>query len=105
MQRSLPELNALKSEHKLKFDVYAVHAEGESDRAIALMDSHDVHGKPWGIDFVFGSDALNERLSVAGYPSYYVIDDHARPVAVLIGHPDNTMDILDWLIIEAKKRR
>ena len=55
-------------------------------------------------DFVFGNDSLNKRLNVAAYPSYYVLDDHARPVAVLIGHTDETIDLLDWLIIQAKKR-
>ena len=104
MQRSLPEMNALKSENKLSFPVYAVHAEGPSDKASALMDSTDVHGKPWTLDFVYGDKSLNERLAVAGYPSYYVIDDQARPVALVFGHPEDTIDILEWLIVQAKKR-
>ncbi|MCB1059875.1 MAG: hypothetical protein KDB65_06580 [Calditrichaeota bacterium] len=97
-------MNALNAEHKLPFPFYAIHAEGESDRALALMDSNDVKGRAWTLDFVFGNDSLNKRLNVAAYPSYYVLDDHARPVAVLIGHTDETIDLLDWLIIQAKKR-
>ncbi len=104
MQRSLPEMNALKTENKLPFAMYAVHAEGSSDKALALMDSTDINGKPWKLDFIFGNKELNDRLAVAGYPSYYVIDDHARPVAVVLGHPEGTIDLLDWLIIQAKKR-
>jgi len=104
VQRSLPEMNALKSENKLSFPVYAVHADGAQEKAIALMDSNDAKGKPWTLDFVYGDDALKDRLAIAAYPSYYVIDDHARPVAVLIGHPENTIDMLEWLIIQAKKR-
>ncbi len=104
MQRSLPEMNALTTDNKLPFPVYAVHAEGKSDRALALMDSNDVNGKKWKLDFVFGSKELNDRLAVAGYPSYYVIDDHARPVAVVLGHPEDTIGTLEWLINEAKKR-
>lgn len=97
-------MNALNSEHKLSFPFYAIHAEGESERALALMDSNDVQGRPWTLDFVFGDEALSKRLGVIAYPSYYVLDDHARPVAVLIGHSDDTIDLLEWLIIQAKKR-
>lgn len=104
MQRSLPEMNALKTENKLPFPVYAVHAEGAHEKALALMDTTDVNGKPWKLDFVFGNKELTNRLNVAGYPSYYVIDDRARPVAVVIGHPEGTIDLLEWLIIEARKR-
>lgn len=104
MQRSLPEMNALKTENKLPFPVYAVHAEGAHEKALAIMDSTDANGKPWKLDFVYGDQALKDRLAVAGYPSYYVIDDQARPVAVVLGHPENTIDLLEWLIIEARKR-
>ncbi len=104
MQRSLPEMNALKSENKLPFPVYAVHAEGNSEKANALMDSTDVNGKPWTLDFVYGDKALSERLGVAGYPSYYVIDDRARPRALVYGHPEDTIGTLQWLIEELKKR-
>lgn len=97
-------MNALKTENKLSFPVYAVHAEGASEKALALMDTTDSKGKPWNLDFVFGTKELNERLAVKGYPSYYVIDDQARPVAVVLGHPEGTIDLLEWLIIEARKR-
>jgi len=104
VQRSLPEMNALTTENKLPFPVYAVHAEGKVDKALALMDSTDVNGKPWKLDFVFGDKSLNERLAVAGYPSYYVIDDKARPRAFILGHPEDTVGTLQWLIDEIKKR-
>lgn len=97
-------MNALKTENKLPFPVYAVHAEGAHEKAVALMDTLDSKGKPWMLDFVYGDKELNDRLAVSGYPSYYVIDDKAQPVAVVLGHPDNTIDLLEWLIIEARKR-
>ncbi|MBK6766645.1 MAG: hypothetical protein IPG71_10125 [bacterium] len=56
------------------------------------------------IEFRVQYSDVNKRLGVTGYPSYVVIDDEARPVALLVGHSEATIDLLEWLIIEARKR-
>lgn len=101
---ALPEMNKLAEAGTLPFPFYPVHAEGKNEGGLALMDSNDVTGREWHLNFVFGDQPLNERLSVVAYPSFYVIDNEARPVAILVGHSESTIDILEWLIIEAKKR-
>lgn len=101
---ALPEMNKLADEGKLPFNFYPVHAEGKNEGGLALMDSNDVTGRDWHLNFVFGNDEFNKRLGVTAYPSYYLIDKNARPVAMLIGHSESTIDLLEWLIIEARKR-
>lgn len=104
VRHALPEANRLTEEGKMPFAFYAVHAEGKGDRALALMDSNDVNGKKWQLNFVFGTDELNERLGVTGYPSYYVVDPSGRPRAMLLGYSDTTVETLTWVIEELKRR-
>lgn len=104
VRHALPEANRLTEEGKLPFTFYAVHAEGKIDRALALMDSNDVNGKKWHLNFVFGTDELNERLGVTGYPSYYIVDPSGRPRAMLLGYSDTTVETLSWVIEELKRR-
>lgn len=101
---ALPEMNKRATEGTLPFRFWAVHAEGKNEGGLALMDSNDVKGLDWKLNFVFSTPDFNKRLGITAYPSYVVIDDKGRPVAMLVGHSESTIDLLEWLIIEARKR-
>jgi hypothetical protein len=98
-------MNKLTLENKLPFKFYAVHAEGDKPEARALIDSTDYNGKDWALTFLWGTEDFDKQLGgVKAYPSYFILDEQARPRAMLIGHSDKTVQTLEWLIEEIKKR-
>jgi hypothetical protein len=102
VQRSLPEMNALKSENKLPFRLYAMHRGGANDKARKIIAGNDAKGKPWTLDFVWSSKEFEQQLAggVKGLPSYYVVDRAGRVRAVVKGHSKDTVETLKWLIAQ-----
>jgi len=98
-------MNRLTHENKLPFKFYAVHAEGDKPQAHALIDSTDYNGKDWVLTFLWGNKEIDEQVGgVHAYPTYYILDAQAQPRAMVIGHNDKTVESIEWLIGEIKKR-
>lgn len=105
MQRSLPEMNAMVTDKKLPFNVYAFHRGGEKEQAVKVISGPDKLGKEWRLDFVWSTPEFERQFGgIRGLPTYYVIDKSGRARAVLKGHPKDTEETLKWLVAEIEKR-
>jgi hypothetical protein len=104
VQRSLPEMNALKAENEIPFQFFAFHRGGEADKAKEIIQGKDAKGNEWNIDFVWSTKEFEQWLGVSGLPSYYLIDKQGRARALIAGHPDDMMATLVWLAEEIEKR-
>jgi hypothetical protein len=99
-------MNALNSEHKLPFPLFAFHTGGDLPGAKAIIDSTDFNGKPWTLDFVWSTPHFEEQFGgIAEHPRYYLIDPDGEPCAVFNNHPDNTIETLVWLKDQVESRR
>lgn len=99
-------MNQLSIDNNLPFPLYAFHTGGEIQEAKTLIDSTDINGKAWTLNFVWSTPHFEEQFGgISEHPRYYLIDPDGEPCAVFNNHPDNTIETLVWLKDQVEARR
>jgi hypothetical protein len=99
-------MNQLKQENKLPFPIFCFHTGGENEKARAIIDTTDVNGREWALDFVWSTPHFEEQFGgISEHPRYYLIDPSGEPCAVFNNHPENTIETLVWLRDQVEARR